>query len=111
MPFDPVFDYSYDAILRSFEDSLQRLGLARIEVLYVHDIGARQHGPDGHSKVMHTFRDSGYRALDELRRSGVVQAIGIGVNEREVLLEAMEWGAWDVFLLAERHNLLQHAPV
>ena len=44
LPFDPVYDYSYDGIMRSFEDSLQRLGLARIDILYVHDIGIYQHG-------------------------------------------------------------------
>ena len=48
LPFDPVYDYSYDGIMRSFEDSLQRLGLARIDILYVHDIGAMQHGDEAH---------------------------------------------------------------
>ena len=111
MPFDAVFDYSYDAIMRSFEDSLQRLGLARIDILFVHDIGAMQHGRDAHPGIMRTLRDDGYRALEELRRGGLVRAIGIGVNEREVLLEAMEWGAWDAFLLAGRYTLLEQAPL
>jgi D-threo-aldose 1-dehydrogenase len=111
MPFEPVYDYSHDGIMRSFEDSLQRLGLARIDFLYVHDIGAMQHGSEAHPGLMRTLRDSGYRALEELRRAGVVRAIGIGVNEREVLLEAMEWGAWDVFLLAGRYTLLEQAPL
>jgi D-threo-aldose 1-dehydrogenase len=110
MPFNEVFDYSYKGIIRSFEDSLQRLGLAQIDILYVHDIGSRQHGKQAHT-VMRAFRDGGYRALEELRSSGRVRAIGIGVNEREVLLEAMEWGAWDVFLLAGRYTLLEQAPL
>lgn len=107
MPFDLVFDYTYDGIMRSFEDSLQRLGLARIDILWAHDLGTRQHGPDAHPEILRTFRAGGFRALEELRRSGVVKAIGIGVNEREVLLEAMEWGAWDAFLLAGRYTLLE----
>jgi len=111
MPFDAVFDYSYDAIMRSYEDSLQRLGLARIDILYVHDIGAMQHGAEAHPAIMRTLRESGYRALDELRGCGAVRAIGIGVNEREVLLEAMEWGTWDAFLLAGRYTLLEQAPL
>jgi D-threo-aldose 1-dehydrogenase len=111
MPFDIVFNYSYDGIMRSFEDSLQRLGLAQIDILYVHDIGAKQHGRDAHSTVMRTFRESGYRALEKLRSSGIVQAIGIGVQEREVLLDAMEWGDWDVFLLAGRYTLLEQGPL
>src|SRR3954452_17396889 len=111
LPFDPVYDYSYDGIMRSFEDSLQRLGLARVDILYVHDIGAKQHGAKAHSEIMRTFREGGYRALEELRRSGVVRAIGIGVNEQEVLLEALEWGDWDAFLLAGRYTLLEQAPL
>ncbi len=110
LPFDPVYDYSYDGIMRSFEDSFQRLGLAKIDILYVHDIGRYQHG-DAHPGHMKNLREGGYRALRELRASGAVSAIGIGVNEREVLLEAMEWGEWDAFLLAGRYTLLEQAPL
>jgi D-threo-aldose 1-dehydrogenase len=110
LPFDDIFDYSYDGIMRSFEDSLQRLRLARIDILYTHDIGARQHGTK-HPQMMRTFRHSGYRALEELRASGDVGAIGIGVNEREVLLEAIDWGEWDVFLLAGRYTLLEQTAL
>ncbi|HZT87924.1 MAG TPA: aldo/keto reductase [Stellaceae bacterium] len=111
LPFDPVYDYSYDGIMRSFEDSLQRLGLARIDILYVHDIGTYQHGPEAHPALMRTLRETGYRALEKLRSDGAVSAIGIGVNEREVMLEAMEWGQWDAFLLAGRYTLLEQAPL
>jgi len=111
MPFEAVFDYSYDGVMRSFEDSLQRLGLGRIDVLYVHDIGAMEHGAEANQRHMRTLREGGYRALEELRRAGAVRAIGIGVNEREVLLEAMEWGEWDAFLLAGRYTLLEQAPL
>jgi D-threo-aldose 1-dehydrogenase len=111
LPFDTVYDYSYDGVMRSFEDSLQRLGLARIDILYVHDIGAMQHGREAHPGLMRALRDGGYRALEELRAAGTVRAIGIGVNEREVLLEALEWGEWDAFLLAGRYTLLEQAPL
>jgi D-threo-aldose 1-dehydrogenase len=111
LPFDPVYDYSYDGVMRSFEDSLQRLGLARIDILYVHDIGAMQHGREAHPGLMRALRDGGYRALEELRAADTVRAIGIGVNEREVLLEALEWGEWDAFLLAGRYTLLEQAPL
>jgi D-threo-aldose 1-dehydrogenase len=111
LPFDVVYDYSYDGIMRSMEDSFQRLGLARIDILYVHDIGAYQHGPEAHPGLMRSLRESGYRALEALRGGGAVRAIGIGVNEREVLLEAMEWGQWDAFLLAGRYTLLEQAPL
>jgi D-threo-aldose 1-dehydrogenase len=110
MPFRPVYDYSYSGIIRSFEDDLQRLGLARIDILYVHDIGAREHR-DAYPEVRRTFRKGGYRALEELRSSGTVSAIGIGVNEWQVLREALDWGAWDVFLLAGRYTLLEQEPI
>src|SRR5260221_6771298 len=110
LPFGVAYDYSYDGIMRSFEDSLQRLRLARIDILYVHDIGRYQHR-DAHPGSMRALRASGYRALESLKGSGAISAIGIGVNEREVLLEAMEWGEWDAFLLAGRYTLLEQAPL
>lgn len=110
LPFHPVFDYSYDAIMRSFEDSQQRLGLDRIDMLFLHDIGEMTHGNDN---VHHfaTLRDSGYRALDELRRTGDVKAIGLGVNEVQVCRDALTIGDWDVFLLAGRYTLLEQYPL
>jgi len=111
LPFEVEYDYSYGGVMRSFEDSLQRLGMARIDILYVHDIGEMTHGSAAHPRLIRALREGGYRALEELRRNGVVQAIGIGVNEREVLLEALEWGDWDAFLLAGRYTLLEQAPL
>ncbi len=111
MPFDVVYDYSYDGIMRSFEDSFQRLGLAHIDILLVHDIGAYQHGAAAHPGLMRTLRESGFRALEELRSSGAVSAIGLGVNEREVCIEAMGFGDWDAFLLAGRYTLLEQASL
>ena len=111
LPFGVVYDYSYDAIMRSVEDSYQRLGLAKIDILYVHDIGVYQHGEEENARHLSALRNSGYKALDELRRTGVVSAIGIGVNEKEVLLEALEFGDWDAFLLAGRYTLLEQGPL
>lgn len=111
LPFEVVYDYSYDGIMRSVEDSFQRLGLARIDILYAHDIGVYQHGEQANAQHMKALSESGYRALDELRRSGAVQAIGIGVNEREACLAVMEFGQWDAFLLAGRYTLLEQSPL
>ena len=111
MPFKVLYDYGYDGIMRSVEDSYQRLGLARIDILYVHDIGAYQHGKELNAVYLTQLRDSGYKALDELRRTGVVSAIGIGVNESQVLIDALGFGDWDAFLLAGRYTLLEQAPL
>ena len=106
MPFDIEYDYSYDGVMRSFEDSLQRLGLDRIDILFMHDIGAVIHGDDN-ERLFPVAMDGGYRAMDELRQSGRVSAIGLGVNEYEVCEQALEYGDWDCFLLAGRYTLLE----
>ena len=106
MPFDIFYDYSYDGIMRSFEDSLQRLGLDRIDILYMHDIGAFTHGARN-EELFPIAMDGGYRAMDELRSAGAVSAIGLGVNEYEVCEAALEHGDWDCFLLAGRYTLLE----
>ena len=111
MPFEVIYDYSYDGIMRSVEDSYQRLGLAKIDILYVHDIGVYQHGEELNAHHFKILRDSGYKALEELKRTGVVSAIGIGVNEKAVLIDALGFGDWDAFLLAGRYTLLEQAPL
>ncbi|MGS2722638.1 aldo/keto reductase [Porticoccus sp. GXU_MW_L64] len=106
MPFDIHYDYSYDAIMRSFEDSLQRTGLDRIDILYMHDIGRVTHG-DANDHHMPIAMDGGYKAMDSLRSQGLVKAIGLGVNEYQVCEESLEHGDWDCFLLAGRYTLLE----
>ena len=110
MPFDIEYDYSYDGVMRSFEDSLQRLGLDRIDILFMHDIGPVTHGDDD-DRLFPIAMDGGYRAMDELRRSRRVSAIGLGVNEYEVCERALEHGDWDCFLLAGRYTLLEQTSL
>lgn len=111
LPFTPVYDYTYDGVMRSFEDSFQRLGLPRIDVLLLHDIGAMQHGRERNDALFADAMSGGYKALDELRSAGDIKGIGLGVNETEVCLAAMERGDWDCFLLAGRYTLLEQAPL
>jgi len=110
LPFHPVYDYSYDGVMRAFEDGLQRLGLDRIDILLAHDIGTFQHGDDN-AKHFKDLQEGGYKAMAELRADGRVQAIGLGVNENQVCLEALNIGQWDVFLLAGRYTLLEQTPL
>jgi D-threo-aldose 1-dehydrogenase len=110
LPFNPVYNYSYDGIMRAFEDSLQRLGLDRIDILLVHDIGVFQHGEEN-ERHFNDLAQSGYRAMDELRKTGQVKAIGLGVNENRVCTDALGIGEWDVFLLAGRYTLLEQTPL
>jgi len=110
MPFAPVFDYSYDGVLRSHEASLHRLGLARIDILLVHDIGAYAHGAE-HAARFEEFMGGGFRALTELRASGAIRAFGLGVNETAICEEVLDAGAVDCFLLASRYTLLEQGAL
>jgi D-threo-aldose 1-dehydrogenase len=110
LPFESVYDYSYDGVMRSYEDSLQRLGLARVELLYVHDIGRLTHGDD-HPSMFAQLVGGGFRALEELRASGAIAGFGLGVNEWLVCLEAMEHADLDAVLLAGRYTLLEQGAL
>lgn len=109
-PFEPVFDYSYDAVMRSFEESCARLGRRHIDLLLAHDLGRATHG-DAHEAHYRTFLEGGYRAMRELRDSGAVKAIGLGVNEWQICRQAMEDAEFDLFLLAGRYTLLEQSPL
>jgi D-threo-aldose 1-dehydrogenase len=111
LPFDPVFDYSPDAVLRSLEDSLQRLGMTRVDVALLHDVGRLTHGDEDHPEIFRTAMEGGYRALDELRAAGSIGAVGMGVNEWEVCIEAMAHADLDCFLLAGRYTLLEQTAL
>jgi D-threo-aldose 1-dehydrogenase len=106
MPFDPVYDYSYDGVMRSFEDSLQRLGLSKIDIIYMHDIGEVTHGSE-HQRLFNIAVEGGFKAMDELRSQKLVSAIGLGVNEYEICEQSMDHMHFDCFLLAGRYTLLE----
>jgi D-threo-aldose 1-dehydrogenase len=103
-----VYDYSYDGVMRSFDISLERLGLDRVDILLCHDIDVFTHGSaEACAQRTKEFLDSGLRALNELRSAGVVGAIGIGVNEWQVSETVARHSDVDLFLLAGRYTLLE----
>ena len=109
-PFEPVFDYGYEAVMRSHEQSLERLGVKRVDILLCHDIGRMTHG-EQHAARVREFLEGGYRAMRELRESGAVRAIGLGVNEWQVCVELLEHCQLDCILLAGRYTLLEQTPL
>jgi D-threo-aldose 1-dehydrogenase len=111
LPFRPVYDYSYGGVRRSFEDSLQRLGLTRIDMLLVHDIGRLTHGERHELHWRALTEGGGFRALEELRSEGAVRAIGLGVNEWEVAQVALAVAPLDCLLLAGRYTLLEQGSL
>jgi D-threo-aldose 1-dehydrogenase len=108
-PFRIAYDYSYDGVMRSHEASLARLGLDRIDILYVHDIDAMTHGSRdaAEARTRELIDQGGWRALDELRAAGDVAAIGAGVNEWQPCARLIELADPDIFLLAGRYTLLE----
>ena len=107
---DVAFDYSFDGVMRSVEASLERIGRNRIDILLAHDLGRYQHG-DGYSYYLKQFLEGGYKALAELRDQGVIGALGVGVNEKEICLELLAEVDLDCLLLAGRYTLLEQSPV
>jgi D-threo-aldose 1-dehydrogenase len=103
-----VYDYSYDGVMRSVEFSLERLGVARIDILYVHDLDVWTHGSaEVLAGYMRTFLEGGHRALVALREQGVIGAFGAGINEEGPAEHIARHGDPDLFLLASRYTLLQ----
>ena len=100
-PFKPVFDFSYDGVMRSFEESLERLGVDRIDVLHIHD-------PDDHYDEA---IGSAYPALDKLRGEGVISAVSAGMNQSGMLVSFARAGEFDCFLLAGRYSLLEQGAL
>jgi D-threo-aldose 1-dehydrogenase len=100
-PLVPIFDFSYDAVMRSFEESLTRLGMDRVDVLHIHD-------PDDHFEQA---LSGAYKALDKLRSEGTIGALGSGMNQAEMLARFAREGDFDCFLVAGRYTLLDQAAL
>lgn len=111
LPFRPKFDFSYDGVMRSYDNSLQRLGLESIDILFLHDIGAFSQRERHAESMAQALDGGGIRALEELRASGAVRAIGAGVNEWQIIDELMNHARFDIFLLANRYTLLDQEVI
>ncbi len=106
----PYFDYSAAAVERQVQDSLGRLGVAAVDMLLVHDLGALTHGGD-HRRQFDTAMAGAFPMLAQLKANGVTRAIGLGVNEVAICLEVLAAIDLDVILLAGRYTLLEQAPL
>lgn len=100
-PFRPTFDFSYDATMRSLEQSYKRLGVNRIDLVHIHDPDENYAGS----------MSGAYVALTELRRNGVIRAISVGMNQSEMLVRFAQEGEFDCFLLAGRYTLLDQSAL
>ena len=107
LPFDWVFDYSYDGIMRSYEDSLQRLGLNSIDLLVIHDLDYLSHTTEEQvTASMAQVYTSGWRALDELRSGGQIKAVGAGLSTLGMVSRFLDLVDLDFFIIAMPYTLL-----
>ncbi|MHB2169707.1 aldo/keto reductase [Alsobacter sp. R-9] len=105
LPFDTVYDYSAAGVRRSLEDSLQRLGLARVDMLLIHDVVRRWHG-DAFEQRYREAMDGAYPELDRMRSEGLVRAIGVGIKDADVCERFARDGDFDCIMLAGQYTLL-----
>lgn len=109
LPFRNVYDLSYDATMRAFDQSLQRLGLNCIDLLFIHDLDPYQHGDDYDARFKEGI-DGCYKALDELRSQKIVRGIGAGLNTADAAVRLIEATDLDCLMLAGRYTLLEQGP-
>ena len=107
-----AFDFTFDGAMRSIEGSLTRLGVDRLDMVAIHDpdetVGAN---PDADPYAQSRFAeamDGAYRALDSLRSQGVIGAVGVGMNQWQMLVDFANAGEFDYFLCAGRYTLLRY---
>jgi D-threo-aldose 1-dehydrogenase len=109
-PFVAGFDYTYDGVMRAVEQSMQRMLTDHFDVLFIHDCDVYTHGT-AQPEYFHQALVGAFPALESLRDQGVVKAIGFGVNETEVMIEAVKTTDADLCLLAGRYTLLEQEPL
>ena len=110
LPFVQSYDYTRTGVLRSLADSKRRLGLATIDIVYVHDLDRATHGNAFDTR----FRDmveSGLPALAELKAAGAIGGYGIGVNGVAICMETLRHADLDVVLLAGRYTLADQSAL
>ena len=110
LPFVQHYDYTGEGVLRSLEDSLQRLGMSRIDVVYIHDIDAATHG-DAQPQYFRQMLRGALPTLAALKAAGTIGGYGLGVNDVEICLETLRHADLDVILLAGRYTLADQSAL
>lgn len=107
-PFSYRYDYSAPAVRRSIEDSLQRLGLNRIDIVFVHDLSPDNDDLRDWNEQFEVAKKGAFVELTKMRKEGLIRAWGLGVNRPEPALRTLEVADPDVFLLATQYSLIDH---
>ncbi|MET0242847.1 MAG: aldo/keto reductase [Flavitalea sp.] len=107
--FKHKYDYTADGVKRSIEDSLQRLGVERIDIVFIHDLSPDNGDlKDKWTEQFEIARKGAMPALTRLREEGVIKAWGLGVNRIEPILKTLEVADADIFLSATQYSLIKH---
>ncbi|MDW6025205.1 aldo/keto reductase [Mesorhizobium sp. BAC0120] len=109
LPFDVVFDYTYDGIMRAYEQVLQRLALNTVDSLVIHDLDTMFHTPEAVTGFMKQLTGTGMKALEELKRHGHIKAIGVGNNVPGNLDEMLTEIDVDFAIVAVPYTLLDQS--
>ena len=108
--FIPHFDYSYDGVMRSFDQSIHRLAVPEIDICLIHDVDRYTFG----NEVDHYFKiamNGAYKALNNLKEQKVIKAIGVGLNDADICARFANEGDFDCMLLAGRYTLLDQTAL
>lgn len=104
--FEVNFDYSYDGVMRSYEQALQRLALDTVDALVIHDLDSLFHDADAIARHSRDLSETGMKALEELKSAGDIKAIGMGINMKEQLADLAQKVDLDFVLVAMPYTLL-----
>ncbi len=110
LPFSRTFDYTAAGTLRSLEDSHQRMGVSRFDVVYIHDCAEDWHGPSWKERFAEAMSGAA-QLLTAMRERGEIRAWGMGLNLVEPALACLEVARPDLFLIAGRYTLLDHTAL
>lgn len=105
LPNEIAYDYTYDATLRSIDESLGRLGLDRIDVVFIHDVNRRYHGDRVHERYAEASKGA-VKALERLRHERVIGAFGPGLNDIDILQRFLRETDIDCMMLPRGYSLL-----
>jgi D-threo-aldose 1-dehydrogenase len=109
-PFVQRWDYSYDGTLACVEESLARLGVGRIDYVFIHDVAPDAHGANASARFAEAM-DGAVPALTRLKAQGAIAGFGLGVNLCQVCVDALAHADLDVLLVAGRYTLLDQSAL
>ncbi len=110
LPFVQHWDLSAAGVRRSVEDSLQRLGLAQLDAVYIHDIDEATHGAQANA-VLRQVLDETLPELARLKAQSLLSHIGLGVNDHQIVEQVLCHADLDVLMLAGRYTLLDQSAL